>query len=764
MVKKQNTPKTSKKVVASSGRGKDAQREESAGSVEPKRAHPTHHAVPIKQELLSRFTASNVAAFLLVLLSSATAAFSQSSTSTVALLCCVTVFTVGVMAVRSVQWLDVVEGVFKWSSLPSLLKGLQEQAEHSQPPSKADIEVEANGAEQAAPVPVPAMKLARAWLASARARGRGGDSQADARECSPQAKMEPLEEKLLIAGRPFSLEQTTTSTGLARHEFAVRRTFITLLDEHQASGVEDACSDPTTGGGGLVMGPRRWPKKKQQLLQKWPNADGGTSAEDSSASDWPCTGRPSSPHLSNVLETEDELELPLRNGQGSKSHGASISVPAGCCVQTPEGASLQQLFMRPAEQGAGAIPILDQGTAAAPDRSSSEPFAVDCVDEGEAAEPPPWVGAVVGQSALISGLTNAPQFNGQTCEISGYDTTMDRFLVQVLQPEGHVQAKLRLQNLTLGMQEGIGKLPGMPADGKREPAATQRNGQDATRSELTYNALATVPSKEILSATKCLPTVSSQMEGLPLAVPFLPEPWPEPWCSVDGPAQPTLGTVPVSPEAWASYPLPSYQAYPAYPAVCCQPEAAAAYMAQYHQGYFTEQRQQSFCASQTAQVQDRPAPTLTSVEAEMPPTQAGPSTGDLTVSSLVEANPSREPEPVAEPAQRSSKVESVDPWRPTLRTHASVDVPDVHSCEFPVALADEDSIQLGEPPIEDATSQQKASRTVRLGKLRQGKNGARRSAQSTESRQDPPISVTTSQTRVEATSSGAWKPSLYSKR
>eukprot|EP00971_Amphidinium_carterae_P066923 1325448-Amphidinium_carterae.1 len=34
--------------------------------------------------------------------------------------------------------------------------------------------------------------------------------------------------------------------------------------------------------------------------------------------------------------SQDELELPLRNGQGSKSHGASISVPAGCCVQTPE--------------------------------------------------------------------------------------------------------------------------------------------------------------------------------------------------------------------------------------------------------------------------------------------------------------------------------------------------------------------------------------------------------------------------------------------
>eukprot|EP00971_Amphidinium_carterae_P051587 1015447-Amphidinium_carterae.1 len=39
--------------------------------------------------------------------------------------------------------------------------------------------------------------------------------------------------------------------------------------------------------------------------------------------------------------------------------------------------------------------------------------------------------------------------------------------------------------------------------------------EDATRSELTYNALATVPSKEILSATKCLPTVSSQMEVEP---------------------------------------------------------------------------------------------------------------------------------------------------------------------------------------------------------------------------------------------------------
>eukprot|EP00971_Amphidinium_carterae_P051397 1012435-Amphidinium_carterae.1 len=37
----------------------------------------------------------------------------------------------------------------------------------------------------------------------------------------------------------------------------------------------------------------------------------------------------------------------------------------------------------------------------------------------------------------------------------------------------------------------------------------------------------------------------------------------------------------------------------------CQ-QAAAAYMAQYHQGYFTEQRQQSFCASQTAQVQEQP--------------------------------------------------------------------------------------------------------------------------------------------------------------
>mmetsp|Transcript_69314 Transcript_69314/g.129458 ORF Transcript_69314/g.129458 Transcript_69314/m.129458 type:complete len:758 (-) Transcript_69314:61-2334(-) len=756
MVKKRSAPKRTKKEGPSTHAGKQTTVED-AGDVEPKRVRATSPSVEIEQDLLSKFASSWVAPFLLLLLAVAAVSFSMK----VSLLVVAAGGMVCVVARRSSRCTTMVKGVLMRMSLPP--RQVQEHVEHIEPTPGPEVALQAHA------VPAPAMKLARAWLESARARGRGGEAQPATYDCTAP-EMQVPEEKIPSAGGTPPPEKMAASSRLARQEFAVRRTFITLLDEHQASGVEDACSDPTTGGGELVLGPRRWPKKKQQLLQKWPNADGGTSAEESSASDWPAAVRPASPHLFNVLETEDELEAPWANVQHGGAVGSTMSaIVADYSVQTPEGAALHPLFMRSAE--AAAVPIIDSaGTEAMQDRSTSQPCEIisvdhsamlDLKDESEDAEQPAWVGEMMGQSARISGLTHAPQFNGQSCEISGYDATMDRFLVRVLQPEGPVSAKLRLQNLTLGLQEGMLTLP---AGVNREPLAAQRKIQDATRADLAHNAFNPIQSTEIMATTKC--STSGQLEGLPLAAPVLPEPWPEPWCLLDRPVQSTLGTMPVAAaEPWASYPLSTFQAYS-----CCQPEAAAAYVPQYGQGYYPEHGRQSEYLS----TRDATSPAAVLPHSDVLPSLGGASPGDMdqpTLSAVIEQQPPKRLESHSEPLERSSQA---DAWRPTLRTAAPLDVAvcNVQPSVFPSVAADDLHEAAGsevhtepcEPQVQNVTAQQ-ATHTIRPEKLRRGKKGARLSAQSTESRQELPYSVNTLQTPVATTSTGSdmWKPSLYSK-
>jgi len=65
-------------------------------------------------------------------------------------------------------------------------------------------------------------------------------------------------------------------------------------------------------------------------------------------------------------------------------------------------------------------------------------------------QPPRTPEELLGRTAIISGLTRCPQYNGQWCRIAAYDEEMQRYVVRVLVGGGGEApdiAKLRLENL-----------------------------------------------------------------------------------------------------------------------------------------------------------------------------------------------------------------------------------------------------------------------------------------------------------------------------
>lgn len=94
------------------------------------------------------------------------------------------------------------------------------------------------------------------------------------------------------------------------------------------------------------------------------------------------------------------------------------------------------------------------------------PATAAAVQETELAGPPPPL-SNVGRRALISGLQEAPQFNGQWCRIDDYDAEMDKYTVRVDEPNVHIGeaseapivAKLALANLVLQAAEAPERVP-----------------------------------------------------------------------------------------------------------------------------------------------------------------------------------------------------------------------------------------------------------------------------------------------------------------
>lgn len=60
---------------------------------------------------------------------------------------------------------------------------------------------------------------------------------------------------------------------------------------------------------------------------------------------------------------------------------------------------------------------------------------------------------IIGERVLISGLVNAPQFNGQWGKVESYDTEMERYVVRVFLAGtgGEVLAKLRPSSILIPM-------------------------------------------------------------------------------------------------------------------------------------------------------------------------------------------------------------------------------------------------------------------------------------------------------------------------